>query len=114
MPERTMNYEPTAYRHDEYRWKDQQTVNNINLYGDLTPNPYEQTIKADPYGIPIVSPLPPRKNWYRIVAIISVTVNVLMIVGFVIYQGLLGVQSHDTPVRVYATSTSASNIIPTV
>lgn len=74
-------------------------------YGDPAPNPYEQTVKTDDYGLPVIPPPPPekkRKSKVFVIAIVTL-VGVLLagMIGILIYR-----VSTANPVKATPTVTS--------
>ena len=83
------------------------------LYSYLISSPYEDTVKTDGYGIPVAPPPPPvlpKRNWWKIVAIVEIAV-ILLVTSF---AGYIVIQKVPTPKKVNVVSTSVPTQQPVV
>jgi hypothetical protein len=90
---------------------------SYNPYGDPAPNPYEQTIKADDYGLPPPPPLEKKRKRNVFVIAVATLVGVLLvgIIGIFIYRVSTGNSLKITPpVTSYTPPTMTTPTLPSM
>lgn len=75
----------------------------------LVSNPYEDTIKADIYGVPIIPPPPPpvKRNLWKIIAIVE-AIMILCFYSYMVYSIIMQntAASGNANKKVISTATS--------